>query len=370
MRLLTITTLLYLLINSCTEQKAYDFYFNNTLEKKLALDSVTIQSGQTQYFEDDNNKWVVYLNDQINRLYFYDYSTCKLDFIWKPKVKTVKLDGFQVINLDSIVCYSYHRDTVLIFNKDGNLTHSFSIKRMKNISKHPPQINITNVNPIFAFNKYFIFSGFIVDEYVDEGKGERPVGIRFNSENKSIEYFMDYPPVYSKKNWGGAQFRFVYATCNPVEKKILFSFPVEKNIFEYNVYNSTIREIIVENNLGHKLLPYCDDKNYELSREEYETYFKKSNSFGPIYYDRFTNIYYRFIFLKDKDYKWVPMKDFPIKVKLFAYDKNFRIIADTLLEDYNPARAFVSKDGLCLCKESKDEDNLAISIFNVKQRSK
>lgn len=92
--------------------------------------------------------------------------------------------------------------------------------------------------------------------------------------------------------------------------------------------------------------------------------------YGPIIYDPYKEIYYRFLFRKISDDKHNSIQDKDINIVIM--DKDFGYLGETCIgngKEWNAKNAYVTEEGLNIeyfAPNDFSEDNLRFKIFNIK----
>lgn len=374
--IILLTFLCYCQNNNNNNQIDTSFKINdglvNSHYKSFQLDSLTIPYTKSiQYLDLYTIKYFFLFNSNTNSIYFYNYESSKIERIWKPLhcINNINFDGFYVHNLDSIFLYTYFTNILYLFDSKGELTKTYNLSRDMRYCPHPPAPQLCTTNPLLLYRDNFILTGFIAGEYKNEKIGTRPVGIKYNLSKKEISYFIDYPSIYRKHNWGSTNFRAVYHTFNQEKLLLIISFPASHQIVIYDLKNDRINSIY-SGKYGCKNIKYYSQKKGKVERENRIKYYYTNPIYDAIYYDKYRNLYYRFFMhpLKE-DYHYLG-NQLSRLITIIILNEKFQIIGEIEISNHNPQSVFITKEGLHIQKFSRNEGHILFSVFTLDEVKK
>lgn len=353
-----------------------DYSYTLAEEKDISfpLDAETPQSiGSIQIFENDSNRYFTFLNEYNNSVYFYDYDSLKIINKIKfekegPHGTTGKPLGHYILSMDSIFLYSYHTKYLYLFNSKSEMIDKFHTKPVRK-RYLPSAFPNTGTSMFYRNNKMYLI-GNTGGEYRDEDSLNRPIVTVQNLLDKSVNYKMGYPSSYREGNWGGAQFRQCRWDFNSKTNRFVFSFPNDHYVYSSDLEVNTEIHYAgskFSGNIKSLDVPKGGRKNKPRRRRLFAT----NPTYLSIVYDPFRDVYYRFAQQPLKEYNDDVDNCFHKPFSIIILDNSFNIIGEKKmdLDKYSNAAYcyFVTREGLNLCHESDNEDEIKFTIFKLKK---
>ncbi len=382
--ILSISVIIFLsLFFSCSKAKINrndlkgNFKFSHTLEQdhevSFPLDAETPQSLKSiQVYENDSIRLFTFLNDYNNAVYFYDYDKRKpiKKILFEregPNGTSSSVLGHYIKSMDSIFLFSYKTKFLFLFNSKADLINKFHTKPIR--KKYLPSAYPNNGTSMTYFDDHMYLIGYTGGEFMNEDSLNRPIVTIQNLKDKSVKYAMGYPSSYRKGNWGGAQFRLCKWDYNPKTQKFIFSFPNEHYLYTSDFSDKTEKFYagsIYSGNIKSLDVPKMRGKNKPRRRRLYAT----NPSYLSIVYDRYRDVYYRFAQQPVKEYDDEKDNCYHKPFSIIILDNSFNIIGEKKMEmeEYinSPYIYFVTKEGLHLCHESDNEDEIKFTVYKLK----
>lgn len=338
-------------------------------QKTFNLDSLSLPNSKCfQYYKIKEKRYLTFTNHQLKRIYFYDYETENLKFSWSTPdtiLNSVAIDGHYIHNHDSIYLFSYHNASLFLFNMNGDYLDRYNLTRDKSSTIHPPTPVIGTFNPVIITDTAIFCSGYIVGEYLEEDLLERPVMIEYNIDTQKLKYYTDYPSLYAKDNWGGIDFRKVFMTRNA--NKIILSFPASNSFTCFDLNDNSSIPVKMSNK-PFKIRPLSRRKEYNSKfKEEPYYHFFSSYSYGPVLYDKYQNIFYRFIYYPAKSSKKRDHKTWSRDWAIELIDTCFQVIGkkEFNVKRYQVGEAFVTEEGLNVVVNRIGENKICFNIYEI-----
>lgn len=360
MRLLLLLLLLLSLI-SCSKGS-----FENKLELKIidevCIDYDSISRGDYRYNSSllKDGKIYFYGLQRSNYLIdVYNVSTNTEKHIKLPKDGPNKLNeivSIDAISLDSILIYDFGK--VIIFNQEGSIIfkHSFddipdSIPKGRVIS--------TNEAPIKIYKDkiYFLYSPNELN-FRSKKWFEFPIAMTYDIREKKYDIIPINYSDFVKSNEGQFGY-YLWANFNLVNDKILYNFPFQPDVFEYDISN---RKGAQRNDKNSR---FSDDYSESVSyKSEYfikEAALLGNTYFHKIIFDNINNFYYRFnhgkVEYKVNDLKFNSSLDKPLALTVF--DENFKVLGEFQLKGntYDPIQIFTANGFLYISKSHLNNEN-------------
>lgn len=340
-------------------------------EKKFCLDSLTAYyTPCIQYFEDENFRFLTFLNPEDNSIYYYDYEST--EYIKKIKFgKAGYLGSGPISNYyiseDSIFLLHRNSRTMTIVDSSGKFIDNFKVNSNSITFSFDGFVGdtfnpITRVDNFIYLNSYFGPIGF-----TPQKKYSKNLTLRVNLLNKSLSEMFSFPDIYTQGLWEG-KMTTNYYDYNPRKKIFVHSFPIS-----HDLYITDHKGMNKKYYAGSKYFNEIKsiEKRMIDTREGRVNYFATTPSYSVIIYDEYRKFYYR-IALQAISADDIALND-PDKsnikhASIIILDENLNKIGETLLPrfDYTELMFFVTEEGLHLGKWSKsrnDENNLYFGIF-------
>lgn len=179
-----------------------------------------------------------------------------------------------------------------------------------------------------------------------------------NHTTKAAYYF---PKTYQKGLYGINFVINTFYTFQPEKKIIVFSFSNDKNIYAFDIRTNQTQILEVSSKYFTDIPPIESNANIS-DFNVYTKFYVQSNSYGPIYYDKYRKVYYRFAErgVDDKSYKekkWWKRKSIIITDEMFNKIGEFDIP-----DSINHWSGFVTDKGFYLLDTSFENENFVYFI--------
>lgn len=367
-RIILLIKLLTLLLISCNYDKVNinpqtNHTNNHSLQEyesiSYKLDSLTSDiSISSQYLED--KELFTFLSNK-NEILIYDNSNNLKNVIPLPNkgISTYLISG------DTIFLFDYNNNSIIIQNTRLNERIEIPVKKEILYYPAPPH----GASKLIYKNNNLIFFGNISGEYNDENKLNRMICGKINLKNNDVDYYLSYPDIYFKYNWGGGLYRWIYSTYNNIDDMLIFSFPIDHYIYKSNLKFEPYERFYAGSQKIDKIPPLKKRKKY-VNTEAATQYFTENYSYSDIKYDKFNNVYYRIAEMKTK-YEGIPK--WIKEISVIILDNELRKIGETYIGRCHPCNNFtmhVSQKGLHIQKESTDEDLMLFTIYKLMKNEK
>lgn len=357
---------------------AKDFSIKESETVKYELDSITAPySACIQFLEaKDSSKsdTLAYLNEETGTLYFNSVANKRIISSLTPKLPSPELkkafQGFYYHNHDSIFFFTFG-SKVLLINGAGDVLKNYDLKQKRGEESGITYsgINIeTKVMPFFVDGKLFI-SSYVVGNLKSKEIRKNCVVIDTRSWDASLAN--SYYPENYYDDFGGLHYYLYYTAYNPYKKLAVYSYPAVNNLITYSPKSGREEKVNYQGNDRYTVSTYKEAKFKDAPSGPVGEYFMQTNSFGPILFDRFRNLYYRFVLLPARQKNAVyEAKDAPTKpIVIIVLDENFRFLGEQKLDrdSFWPNTCFVSKEGLNIQNRTKSDSTLDFSIFKIEK---
>lgn len=338
----------------------------------IPLDSETINIFKTiQYCDNDCSECLLALNENNNSIYRYDFadkSMIKLRSFDKRFFG--KLQGFRYCSDDSLFTFSYSKGVLSHYSlRTDSLVGSINIRAIEHKDKSQilPFPYPSTTSPIISSHGYVWMSGMVYGESLDENENNRPGLIRVDIDRKDVRYFVNYPWMYQKMNWGGG---LVYRTpyYDIAKNNIVVSFSASNELCVYSIDDGTMTFPYAGSAMFDKIPAYPKSKrNIFISEEDVWDWYMDNPSYEGVLYDRYRDVYYRFVRMPaGEELRNCAGNRKPVSIVILNAD--MEVVGETRLDSsvyYMPSNCFVSRDGLNIQVVTKNEDELYYETYKL-----
>lgn len=355
----------HILTNKC------ELIFNKI--KEIELDSTTLNIlGYLQFLDSSSIQYLTFLNQYDNSIYIYDYESSKFirKIIFKnEKLKSVKIQGYNYINDDSIFIYSYSRHRIYLTNTNSDLLFDTLMYDRSKVNKENllPAPYFHTPSPLKLFQEKIITVGFIAGEYDSTLETNRSIITLLNLKNNSLSHAVKYPEQYIKYNWGGGlTYRMPYYDLN--KNSILISFSAHHSLIKYDLLTNKEKEYYAGSKFIKEIRSYPTPKKEQSPSESEWNWYINTPSYEGVFYDKYRDLYYRIARLpiepgnNDEKYNRKP-------VSVIILDSSLNYIGESKLPSniiFSPFNSFVTVDGFNIQAYTEDEDKLTFYQYKIK----
>lgn len=277
-------------------------------------------------------------------------------------VKKISLpeDGPNGFGKDQKFCFLKNFDTIFISSQYNLFVIDSSglIKRKYNLlsndRKIGVQVRLSGFMPLVVLNSFAYFSVLPDLAPTDLSHLENwPVLGKLNLNSGEISFVYNLPEIYSKGIYGG-NYLYPYFCFNRNTGNFIFSFAAENNLYETDL-KSTDKSIPANSiHLDKRIEPAKPD---EVETSEDRTRFALlTDSYGPIYYDPYRNLYLR-IAQKKLDAQSFQSKKWSKTSFIMLLDEELQIIGESQIDNLNLYSLFFTPEGVyAQLKTSTSED--------------
>ncbi|MBR4264589.1 MAG: DUF4221 family protein [Bacteroidales bacterium] len=350
--------------------------------KKLNIDEKTnMYSNSVHYFEDfDHKEYLTLENIEYDPLYgvihFYDINTCKL-------IKTVKVNyegtdvvtgfsGHGVINSNEIMVSSDEINCFYKLDADGKILHRYPFDDKYLGMEY---LSLNNTPLICKKGKFYINLAIPLSRWNDSESGDNfsfsdcPLALSVDTATGIFEPVkLHYPELFPKN--GNLSHNEEFSNLYDGEK-FIYSFATSNNILVSNDLDNA-----KEYYAGSKFISKIENDgiNKDLPIDQAEKYFLTEARYGNIIYDKYRKVYYRFCHFKDEkvvnNNNKLPKEYFLCQgdFSIIVLDSALHLAGETkfLRGKYVPKIVFVDKEGLWLCENNYERNDIQEDIMQFK----
>lgn len=346
-------------------------------DKMFYLDSETAPyPPYVQLIKDSLNQQILsFLNPYNTSIYFYNYNDTS--FIKRIKYEKeganaiLKPAGFYIHNMDSIYVYNMPMTEIVLCDSFGIVKNRISLRSSDpNWPLYMPQYLLSTTNPIMESDNNLILTGQSFFSIPEENISKFRFSVSINMETNTTSFHHTYPDeLYGiNSNWeGGLPTQVFSAKLN--DSMVVYSFPVSHNLYISN-YNSSDYQTAYGGSNQATTIKSIDREAKNTPDEIVVSHYLQQDMYGPIIYDRFRNLYYRFLFKGVPNASFsTPKEEKPIIIIIM--DKNLEYLGETFIgngKEWNWNNSFVSEEGLNIeyIDNEMNEDYLIFKVFSVK----
>lgn len=355
--------------NGGTKVKDNPQIMNVSGQKLLYMGETDYPTSRTiRYYEQDGKSYLVQCNDRMRTIAVYDYATGK-----KVNGKDVGqlLPGGELFahNNDTIISAIDANPSIVSFYSSGNQS-TMNVPVAVN-KHHIEQFPRCFPEGAIFMNRKWYLSCYRLGEYpelMDKGKDRFPV-LEVDFQENKWEFIGEYPNLYAQNNMGSLNYWVPFICGNPKENELLIGYSASPDIQVYSVKDRTSKFVSIKSMYADTIpLPLTKKGRDYFSDADSYYYFAQYSHYGPVCYDSWKELYYRFvgIGLNDWNLDKSPLLQNQKKWSIMIFDHSFKKIGEKFIGDkYNIIYHFVSPEGLYILNKDKNEDIATYSLFTV-----
>lgn len=351
-------------------------------DKKILLDSlVAPKTPYMQLYEDvSGNRFLTMLSVYDHSIYFYDYDSGgfvkKIKYVKNGKDGILGIGGYYVKNLDSIYVYNHALVQLVLTDGEGHIRSKHLLRgNDETWTSHYPQYNFTTASPIMEKDNALFMCGFSPFSIKEEQINDFRFMSRFDMQDGELSFHHLYPSeLYGDNaNWDDPSYMQVYTTYKPSGELIL-GYTVSHYMNVAGSYDAeTYSQVYGGSNVAGTISSIDWDSNHTITPDELiYTHYMRQDIYGPILYDSWRNVYYRFM------QKRIPGASIQNKLTekdiiIILLDKNLTYMGETCIgtgDVWNISNSFVTKEGLnveFIDKEDTEELYMNFGIFTINE---
>lgn len=355
--------------NTFPSDTANKYYLKKVGDISLQLDSVTLNIVQTvQYLNEENNENLLLLNEFSNAIYFYDLSTGLINKVLSfDKKKVGNLQGFSYMSKDSLWLFSYDSRSLCLFTpNDITKYHRKRLIDQDDKEIMAPYPYVSTMSPISIRQGSIWTSGLVSGETNMETSENRPGIISIDMNTFKMSYYVNYPEMYQKGNWGGGlTYRLPYYTM--VGDSLIISFSASHELAVLNLKNGTEHSFFAGSKYSKEIVSFHSPKKRasSINKDAAWKWYLNSFSYEGVLYDKYRNVYYRFVRLpleNNCSADGINKK----RVSVIILDSKMRYVGESLLDSrkiYIPGNSFVSISGLNIQTLTNNENEIVYEQY-------
>ncbi|SIS49002.1 DUF4221 family protein [Belliella pelovolcani] len=343
----------------------------------IPLDSVSPPKAPfIQLLEEDNI--LTFFNAYNASIYWYDLS--QNEYLERTVLtsegenQVLRPVGYHILNRDSIFVFDMLKNDLVLLNDKGKKLSVTSLINNAPMNDNNwilsyPQFFPKTVTPFIKVDNKLVFSGSFMWAIPDNILNSFKFTASLSLDNNEIVYNHSYPKtIYgSKFNWDDPYYTTVHYDWNPIEKLMVYSFPISNSLFTASLESEDLNEIKALESGSKTVKPIS---NKRPTREMMLNHLIESDIYAGIKFDKYKNVYYRVLMngLSDTG----GFKDLSGKsISIIIYDHKFNLLGKTnigTLKNWNVDNMMVSQDGLLIEYidfQSSNEDYMIFKLFKL-----
>lgn len=289
---------------SCVEKEKSKAYLTGESISMHKVDSIQFSLDSLSNGRNTNsyiNRWkdrdaFSFLNKNNNSLYFYDINTSGLLEVLKFPIEgpdgVGSISSYYFINEDSLFLYSYGLAQLSILNSNKKVLKRINIE--SDLMSVRPEVN--SGRPLGMISGNLIFNSWGSErEYYNNDTFPKNSFLFLNLYNNSKAYDISYPDSYKGAVWG-VQFFQVYHDFNFEDSLMILSYPIDNNLYVYNLKRGDLIKKHSENNISVNVDPISEkDGKFTLDIMEEVNHQMRQEYYSFVKYDKYNKLYYRII---------------------------------------------------------------------------
>ncbi len=366
----TIAILFSIILLSCSSGQKDLFEENNEDNIKLSVidsfyvtvpDSINYDFWNTNIIEENDTIYYFTFNATSNDFCIFNVNSNRLVHYFKiPK------EGPNSIR-KIYDCFFYNKDSIYSIDYWGRLS-------LINIQQNTVENNEVpyKEDSLYSYDIY-VFGGrnkliFTKGYFDEEEKSDRTMMCLYDIKRKKIiKYFGYLPDNYIK-------FQLQYPDANSVllnDTSIIVNYELSNYLFVYNIDGSFKTKIKCKSNY----IKANEFSAYDKSSSENNIYdIANSKTTSAMYYnlvyDKYRNIYYRFVKHSQKllDNNGLKKRIIDAQKSIIVLDNKLKIIGEVMLDESKNKYLFSiypTKKGIILTKNSEEENKIEFNLFKI-----
>lgn len=327
---------------------------------------------------------LAFINKHNRVIYFYTYDS-------KSPIKTIKIGGNLSNNekIDPACLYVDSNNTIYVYNRrniellklngEGNILSRISLIDGNNIRQTRwylkyPQYYPQGSNPMIKINGQLLFPGQSFQSLDDTLIHQFRFTAYINEATNKVQFYHEYPDsLYGHNiNWSGEKFTEAYADWNPNTQKLIFSFPVSHQLYTARLESHNYEAVNGASNQSASISSFPVEIS-KMQVKELTRHILETDEYGPIRYDPYRNVYYRFLRHAIKR-TFSPGQWNDKELSIIILDKDFNYLGEKnigSMRNWYIQNAFVNEKGLHIehIPAVLNEDLLIYKIFTLNKKS-
>lgn len=369
--------LFFAFISIITSCKNKNKEYNYVLQPDSCLVTIPIDSNTNCYsesmFKYTDKTDINYLsieNKQTNELIVYRLDSCRLSH--KIKIEEEgpngigRIWGHHIIDFNNILVYGLNTFTIYLINKQGEVLNRYKLFENKDPLFCNPPISMIYA-PMIVIDSCIYLNQYLKskdDGYDGNDLENYPINIEVNMKNKTSRKLpLTYPRLWEEK--------LVYPIFDYSRefdgKNFIFSFNISNYIYVTKDNISFEKYLCKSKYIKNKPINHYNPDPIIAKKQNIE-----EASYGAILYDKYRNIYYRFVYPQSELSKQDNISEVFKTRKHFSIiilNSKFQIIGESLFPEntYIPRMSFIKEDGLYISNNNFNNSKFDENALNFQR---
>jgi hypothetical protein len=299
-----------------------------------------------------------YYNIESGNVYRTDSFDLPLDFTYQ---------ALRCLDQNTIIVSSGIPGKIILYDLKKKAQSIYDLPCDEKLAKVPPGPSLDKSGTFLLHNNRLYMAGLCVGESKNK-KGDRPNGICLDLSSHKYSYFMDFPDIYYKYNWGELYYRIPFMTGDDLGRMI-YSFPACHEIYLFNPKDKKVTSVPARSKLIADIKPFSyDQKIYQdPGNEKAMKYYFTSPSYSAIIYDKYRGFYYRMVDFPNPNYG--DHNSYDKSCSIIIFDKSFNYLGETKLPKlvYNQ-HLLTTEDGLLIPYFNFQTLQFGFTLFKITKK--
>ncbi len=335
-------------------------------------DSTTQATSAILYIEEKGREFMVMYNKPFTQLCYFDLKTKKCSKKIRfnkegPNNCGIGFNGF-LIDADSIYLYEpWPINKLRHMNCNAELIKHVSIPGYvdKKNMLIAPGIQTTNFAPISKVGDWIVLQGYkqnFNEELLNIGY-QKATTLLLNTKNGELHCAIPYPQQYNTDNFWGMDY-IMSRYCVSPSGDIITSLGADDSLRIYNPITNSYRVQFAGLTIDPKISPLAKSGK-EMNRNEEIAHIYKQHKYYAILYDKWNELYYRFVVNPLKEINTTDWPKDPLFLSVIILDKDLNKVGeyDFPIPSTRIGNIFVSPKGIHINIESEDDDYMRFLTY-------
>lgn len=378
-KILIILALTSIIISCKNDKKEYNYILKpDSTQIIIPIDDNTncYCESMFKYTDTTGVNYLSLENKQTNELVIYNLDSCSLSH--KIKIEQEgpngigRIWGHHIIDSNNILLYGLNTFTIYLINKHGKILNNYKLFDNKDPLFCNPPISMIYA-PMVVIDSCIYLNQYLMsknDGYDGDDLESYPIEVEVNMKNKTAKKLpLTYPRLWEEK----LSYPIFDYSREFDGKNFIFSFNVSNYIYVTKDNISFKKYFCKSKYIKDKPINHYNPDPYIAKKQNIE-----NASYGSILYDKYRNIYYRFVYPQSELSKQENLSEAFKTRKQFSIiilNSEFQIIGESLFPEniYIPRMFFIKEDGLYISNNNFNnpefnENELRFQLFKfVKQ---
>ncbi|MEM9299444.1 MAG: DUF4221 family protein [Bacteroidota bacterium] len=355
------------------------FTLNPIKEINFRIDSITpLNSISMWYFEGKNNE--PYFSYAVNKFKYKIFSLTEQNEVFGVNIKKEGPDGISSVrgglfplNENEFLIGEMSTPHIYRIDREGNILGKYNYAIDSKYGRNTDAGTTRFGNKPFVVENGKIYGGDFFfgpwGNWEESYVFSKPLILEIDTTNGGTGSTL---PITLPKNLWDNGARLPLPLYDFAQGHFVLSITGDHNVYKVG-FDGTISSYRAKS----RYINEFEDYPLKATPPEYFKYYVLNGAYNSIIYDKYRDIYYRFVILPDnpnEEIDWLRAKKHPKRSSIIILDNEFRVLGETLLpkDKHYIYNSFVSRDGLYISNSHLDnpeikEDILTFTLFKYEQ---